>query len=271
MSNETIKTSIDKTVIRTGDAPTVIRDDKTHTRVLHHQEVTKVVDREEKTIIREGICGIPVSAIITPQKKILVQYIAAEAIQQYRVVTTNTSGELIYADPTNPEHEYRILGITPQYIAAGHLGGVICSGELDDLTWNWSVTDPIYVGGQGILVQIPPIEGFLSIIAFPLSSTSLYVRGGYQPRIVTVYYTLTVTDVLNKYIDLQYSPHSPFEKNVSMHVIHGVEQRYGADYAMISDGIDYRRLIWDPDDPVVQIGLTHVISEGDVLQITYTY
>lgn len=265
MSRDVIKNIQDKTVIRTDDATTLVREDKGNTRILNRDLVTKVVKQDQKTIIREGPLAVSLDTVVTPQKQIHLQYTAQYDIEPYRAVTTNTFGNLIYANPTDANHQLRILGISTDFIYEGQLGGVICHGEIESSEWNWSIEELIYIGSDGQLQTTPPNEGFQAFIGFPISESRLYIRSLYQPRITSVYKTLSDDDILEQFVELEFSPQIPYDRNVSVNVIGGIEQLYNVDFAVI----DHNHLTWDPT--YVEDGLDVLLDEGDILHITYVY
>lgn len=73
-------------------------------------------------------------------------------------------------------------------------------------------------------------------------------------------FTLTATDITNKYIVLQEVPNSTTD--ISMDIVGGVLQSYGVDFVLLPDD-GGKRLSWDG------LGLDGVLEEGDKLVITY--
>jgi hypothetical protein len=75
-------------------------------------------------------------------------------------------------------------------------------------------------------------------------------------------FILTTSDISNKYVDLAIVP-----SKVHLTVSDGLDQQYGEDYALISDGAEVKRITWDGNHPDVSIGLVSLLSVGDELQI----
>ena len=72
-------------------------------------------------------------------------------------------------------------------------------------------------------------------------------------------FTLTATDITNKYVTLGNTPSSP--SSVSLDVIGGPPQEYGVDFVM--DGTNPDRLSWDG------YALDGVLEAGDKIRVTY--
>lgn len=103
--------------------------------------------------------------------------IAGEDLGGHRVLVTDASDELIYADNSILTHRWKIIGISAQAALIGN----ICTyaGDTQELTegsWSWDTNLPIYLTGEGLLTQTPPTTGFIMIVAFPTSATSLQVK-----------------------------------------------------------------------------------------------
>lgn len=98
----------------------------------------------------------------------------AGALSGHRVVTTDDSGELIYADCTNIDHLNRGVWITTGAWAAGVDATVTFTGLVTEPTWTWTPGSPVYLGTDGFPVQsVPPDAEFVRIIGNPATPTSL--------------------------------------------------------------------------------------------------
>jgi len=78
--------------------------------------------------------------------------------------------------------------------------------------------------------------------------------------------TLTGTDISNKYVDLNNVPIEAAD--TEMTILGGVDQQYGVDFAVVTDGTDVKRLTWDSSNPSVITGISSLAS-GDILKISY--
>lgn len=84
----------------------------------------------------------------------------------------------------------------------------------------------------------------------------------------TEYITLTAQDIGLKYVDLTYEALYPTE--VELSIKGGIQQIYGEDFIVKSDGVHNRRLSWADVDCPNGPGLESYLSEGDVLIVRYT-
>lgn len=105
------------------------------------------------------------------------------------------------------------------------------------------------------------INGTTFRVIYPISSTgSLRQRKVYP-------YTLTGTDISNKYKDL---PNIPVTDTVEFYAKAGNHFYPGDNFAIITDGADLKRLTWDATDPSVGEGITNFVS-GDKVVVAYAY
>ena len=102
---------------------------------------------------------------------------AGETIGVHRVLAVNADDRAIHANNGTPEHRWKIVGISRQSVLVDET--VVYAGPGQDITegsWAWNIALPIYLTGDGLLTQTPPTTGFIVIVAFPTSATSLQVK-----------------------------------------------------------------------------------------------
>lgn len=110
----------------------------------------------------------------------LVTIAAPFNISGHRALSYNDIDEIQYASNDNPKHAKRFIGLTTQ--AALQSSPVILrtSGVLNEVSWSWDVTKPIYLGRNGLLTQVSPsVEAgdlFSLVVATPKSPTSVLVQ-----------------------------------------------------------------------------------------------
>jgi hypothetical protein len=122
--------------------------------------------------MRKDKTWVPLSATT-----VVISKVAAEVLGGHRVVIVNSGNKLLYADNAVPEHMWKIVGITTQAAVLGtSCIYAVDNQEIQEGSWTWDTTKPIYLTGLGLLTQVPPTTGFINIVAFPTSSTSLIVR-----------------------------------------------------------------------------------------------
>lgn len=253
-------------LITKEDPQYLFRKDGPH-YIYRDPGMSKIIAEDEDTTLYHDHLG----SIILPSQSIILHYTAAENISKHRLVVLNNDNKLIYADPTNPEHRMRVLGVTTEAIAMDASGGVMIQGELTNDSWSFDPSLPVYLGGQGTLLQTPPISGFSIPVGIPTGVDTFIVRIVSHTRVRSIYVTLEVIDVTNGYFDLPDQPITPIEDHIRLNVIHGPTQHYGEDYILTSGSIGYNRLLWDSIELGKQSNLDGLLTEGDILYITYAY
>lgn len=67
-----------------------------------------------------------------------------------------TAAGLVYADCTIPEHGRSLVGMTLSAGAANTQATIADNGEIHEPSWNFIVSEPIYLGTSGNFTQTPP-------------------------------------------------------------------------------------------------------------------
>lgn len=106
----------------------------------------------------------------------ITQAFASISLQASRAVIQNSFGLLEYASSNIQSHAYQFAGILISSINANELGIAYRIGEVTDSTWNWNKGNPVFLGSNGFLTQIPPTTGFVLSIGKPLSSNTLFIE-----------------------------------------------------------------------------------------------
>jgi len=107
--------------------------------------------------------------------RLFVSYPAAVNLSGQRMVRLDSAGELVYAENTDLADAERVLGMTAGAVNTGDTAQVIRSGVVVEPTWNWTLGQPIFLSTTGLLTQTPPAAGFVLQVAFPVSSTSVFI------------------------------------------------------------------------------------------------
>lgn len=108
-----------------------------------------------------------------------VEYLSAQALSAHRAVAVQDDGTVDYADNATPGDLNRLFGISLTATSApGETLSVIHEGTVSEVTWSWTMGEPIYIGANGLLTQTAPTSPsayFLCRFAYPTTPTSLYV------------------------------------------------------------------------------------------------
>jgi hypothetical protein len=99
---------------------------------------------------------------------------ASVALGGHRAVYASGSGQVDYADRTNPAHRGKVLGITTGAVSQGVDVQIQQAGEITEPSWNWS-NGPVYLNTNGTLTQTAPTSGFLQEIGVAISPTRLMI------------------------------------------------------------------------------------------------
>lgn len=97
---------------------------------------------------------------------------AAIDLGGHRVVTVDG----YYADALDITTMYRVAGITTQAVPSAGDVAAYNSGVLTEVSWSWTVGQPVYLGTNGLMTQEAPTAGYLLVIGQPKNATSLIVE-----------------------------------------------------------------------------------------------
>lgn len=146
--------------------------------VIEIEVVTTVVGTEEKIfIVTEAVQGPPGPGGSGGGSNIEV--LAGENLGGHRLVILNEVGRALYADSSQIDHLHRVVGITTGAADVDSGVSLVGNGPLSEVSWNWAVGLPIYLGTNGLLTQaVPaaPAAKFSLVVGFPTSSTSMFVN-----------------------------------------------------------------------------------------------
>ena len=175
-------------VVDKPSANTVTRDTETSI-VIEGVTTSSVVSNDKYNVIVEtdtvntitsggeqGPAGPPGDSIN------YVNIIAGQDLSGHRVVCTNNIGRVIYADSGISTTADRIVGITTSASLNGTVAEVQMVGVLEEPSWNWDVTIPLYIGVNGYITQTPPSSGYLYSIGFAMTPTKIFINK--QPPII---------------------------------------------------------------------------------------
>ena len=103
-----------------------------------------------------------------------LQLTAGVSLSALRAVTTNSSGQAIYAS-NNTLGNAQVVGITMASASSGEQVGVKTFGPMSDASWNWT-KGPVFLGTNGALTQTAPSGGAIIVqVGRALTATQLFV------------------------------------------------------------------------------------------------
>ncbi len=104
-----------------------------------------------------------------------VSGIAGADLGGHRFVVASAGG-WVYADNATVANAGLVLGITTGAIVNGAPGYVTAEGEITNTGWTFDITKNIFLGSIGLVTQVPPSTGVLTVVGVPINTTTMYVR-----------------------------------------------------------------------------------------------
>jgi hypothetical protein len=123
-----------------------------------------------KVIGIQGPAGPPSQGAVE-----LMTKVAGESLGGHRVAIIDSDNKVYYADRTNLDHMYKVVGITRGAANVGDNVEIQTYGLMTEQSWNWTAGKPIFLGTNGLLTQTSPMSGFCLIIAKALTSTDIFI------------------------------------------------------------------------------------------------
>ncbi len=103
-----------------------------------------------------------------------ITLVAGENLSALRAVTTNSSGQAVYASNDTLANA-QVVGITNAAATSGANATIKISGILTDANWNWT-KGTVYLGTNGSLTQTVPTAGAIVVhIGKALTATQLLI------------------------------------------------------------------------------------------------
>ena len=103
---------------------------------------------------------------------------AGVALSGERVVTTDASGLVVYADSATLAHAGRIAGVTKAAAAQGDAVDVQQNGTMTYSGWAWTPGSLLYLGANGAITDAEPTLPsalFSQIIGFAATATKIII------------------------------------------------------------------------------------------------
>jgi hypothetical protein len=96
----------------------------------------------------------------------------------YRAITTDQLGQIIHADSNTLAHADVVLGVSINAANSDGLVRYVTAGQLTNPSWNFTPTQPIFLGPDGQLTHNPNTGIVQSRIGYALTATTIQVRIG---------------------------------------------------------------------------------------------
>ncbi len=98
---------------------------------------------------------------------------AGAVLSGHRLVVVEPDGQLRYADHRDASHPGRIVGVTLSAAFKGELVSVQRAGKIKEPSWAWNISDPLWLGRNGNLVQTQPKTGFVLVVGVALAPNTI--------------------------------------------------------------------------------------------------
>lgn len=109
-----------------------------------------------------------------------VTILAPFNVSGHRAMAYNDSDAIEYASNINAKHAKRFIGLTTHAATLNSPVILRATGVLTEVSWNWDVDKPIFLGRNGLLTQVTPSaeagDLFSLVVATPKSPTSILVQ-----------------------------------------------------------------------------------------------
>ena len=118
----------------------------------------------------EGVAGEPTAPVTAN----VFNMIAGQDVPGHRAVVMSDVG-VVLANNSDILHSNLTLGVSTQSATIGNSIKLQTFGSLTEPSWNWSYDNPIWVGPNGTLTQVPPTTGWLCQIATVINPITIFI------------------------------------------------------------------------------------------------
>lgn len=101
------------------------------------------------------------------------EFVCAETISTYKLVIADDQGNLVPANHHNPNHAYRLVGVTTASGGTNDSVLVTIQGYMSNASWAFTPGSPIFAGVAGELTMIVPTDGFACVVGRAISATEI--------------------------------------------------------------------------------------------------
>jgi len=169
-----VEVPISSTVsVETND--TILVEQATSTLIISSNTESVLINTPVSYLVTTGSQG---PQGIAGESTTSITMVAGSSLSGSKVVCTDINGYLAY--PTSISDT--IIGISVNAAELGQAVEVKVSGLMTEPSWNWTLWEPIFLGSQGSLTQVPPTVGFSQIIAYPILPNRIFIDK--QPPII---------------------------------------------------------------------------------------
>lgn len=161
-----------------------VTDGKTVVNVGYPQNVTLDIAAMQPSInVEDKPLTLDVQGNLGGSIGTEITLVAGQNLSALRAVTTNGSGDAVYASNTSLSNAL-VVGITKTATAIASQVQIVPSGLLVDLFWNWT-KGPVFLGTNGMLTQTAPTSGAI-VVQIGRAITPTHLQVDIDTTILTV-------------------------------------------------------------------------------------
>jgi hypothetical protein len=102
--------------------------------------------------------------------------IAAVPLNAYKLMTTDSNGQAVYADAATPAHVNRIIGLSITAASAGGTVRIQSSGQITNQGWLLPTGATLYAGLNGDLSIDSTVGAFSQIVGYVMSPNTIFLQ-----------------------------------------------------------------------------------------------
>jgi len=101
---------------------------------------------------------------------------AGATLSAKKIVTSDGSGNAIYASNATAAHAYKVIGMNDNSANSGESVRVITEGNVTNSTWTWTPGSALYLSTSGEITHTVPTTGFALKIGMAITATKIFIR-----------------------------------------------------------------------------------------------
>ena len=103
-------------------------------------------------------------------------FTAGEAISALRIVASDDAGNVLYADPADPDSCRRLVGLSISSALLGETLETFREGKYVDGAWSWDITKRLFLGAGGTITQVAPTTGISVVLGHAQKPNTIFLN-----------------------------------------------------------------------------------------------
>jgi hypothetical protein len=159
-----------ETVVVERDNSITVQNNQLQTATVQDNGVLVAEEQVLQHVVQGGVQGPPGVPGASTQFE---YHPAGMTLGGNRAVTVNSLGQLVYPDQT--QINTWCLGVTKHSALTGELVQVQIFGSHTEPSWSWNAGEPVFLGLNGTLTQIPPVSGQFVTVGTAQTPTRIFI------------------------------------------------------------------------------------------------